>query len=257
MTIDYKDIGRKNNSLRIAIIGVDGCGKSSCFKGALDVLSDVKLGGIGDKVFISEGGNLTKPKIRFTRLKTFLGKRAKNVKNRMLYKMLKFSEVVLRVKLHNKIESKYKPELILTDGVPLINTIGWGVFYYPDIFNESTCRDVIKYMTGIKIPWSQKGFFLKRSPEILLVNIFGIKFQRPDIVFFLKVTPDIAVKRVSERGKKLQVHETKGSLDKLQEAYELVCKILSEDTEIIKIETDDKTINQVNDIIIEKIRCIL
>jgi thymidylate kinase len=84
--------------------------------------------------------------------------------------------------------------------------------------------------------------------------MLGIKFQKPDIVFFLKVAPDVAVNRVVKRGKKRQVHETKIFLSKLQEVYQLVCKILGEDTKIYTIDTDEKTIKQLIDIVVEKIR---
>jgi len=254
MNMGYSDRRGVYNSLRIAIIGVDGSGKSSCFKGVLKKLSKKRFGGIGDEVFISEKGKLLKPKIKYLKIKTFLGKRAKNIKNRTLYKILKFTELILRVKLHDEIEKQYKPEIILTDGAPLINTLGWGNFYYPDISSETICRDVIKYLTKIKIPLSWKGFYLKHSPEILFVNMLGIKFQKPDIVFFLKVAPDVAVNRVVKRGKKRQVHETKIFLSKLQEVYQLVCKILGEDTKIYTIDTDEKTIKQLIDIVVEKIR---
>ena len=124
MNMNYSDRIGVCDSLRIAIIGVDGSGKSSCFKGVLKELSKKKFGGIGDGVFISEKGKLSKPTIKYLKIKTFLGGKVKNVKNRTLYKILKFTELTLRVKLHDEIEKQYKPEIILTDGVPLINTIG-------------------------------------------------------------------------------------------------------------------------------------
>jgi len=242
-----------HNSLRIAVIGIDGSGKSSCFSGVLERLSKKSLGGIGDEIFVFQKGKPLKPEIRYLKLKTLLGKKAKNVRNRTLYKALKFTELFLRVKLHDEMEKRYKPEIILTDGVPLINTLGWGSFYKPDIFAEDVCRDAVKYMTRVKIPPSRRGFYLKHSPEILLVNMLGIRFQKPDIVFLLKVAPDLAVKRVSGRGKELQVHETETFLGKLQEAYQLVCEILSEDTTIYTIDTNEKTLEQVIETVMEGI----
>jgi len=249
----YSDRRGAHNSLRIAVIGIDGSGKSSCFSGVLGRLSEKSLGGIGDEAFVFQKGKPLKPEIRYLKLKTLLGKKAKNVRNRTLYKALKFTELILRVKLHDEMEKRYKPEMVLTDGVPLINTLGWGSFYKPDIFGEDVCRDAVKYMTRVKIPSSRKGFYLKHSPEILLVNMLGIRFQKPDIVFFLEVAPDVAVKRVGGRGKERQVHETETFLGKLQEAYQLVCEILSEDTTIYTIDTDEKTLKQVIETVIEGI----
>ena len=64
----------------------------------------------------------------------------------------------------------------------------------------------------------------------------------------------MAVNRVGKRGKKRQVHETKIFLSKLQAAYQLVCKILGEDTQIYTLDTDEKTLKQLIDIMVEKIR---
>jgi len=242
-----------HNSLRIAVIGIDGSGKSGCFSGILGRLSEKRIGGIGDEAFVFQNGKPLKPEIRYLKLKTLLGKKAKNVGNRTLYKALKFTELILRVKLHDEMEKRYKPEIILTDGVPLINTLGWGSFYKPDIFGEDACREAIKYVTKVKIPASRKGFYLRHSPEILIVNMLGIRFQKPDIVFFLKVAPDVAVKRVGERGKERQVHETEEFLGKLQKAYQLVCEILSENTAIYTVDTNEKTLEQVISAAMERI----
>jgi len=241
------------DSLQIAIIGVDGSGKSGCFKGISGKLSGRKSGGIGDEVFICENGKFSRPNIKYAKIRRLLGRRSKNIKNRTLYKILKFTELILRVKLHTEIEKQYKPEIILTDGSPLINTIGWGNFYHPDIFTETQCKDVLKYMTGTRIPLAQKKFYLKHLPEILVVNLFRVKFQKPDIVFFLNVSPEVAMSRIGKRDKKKQVHETKIFLSKLQEAYKLICRILSKDTKIYTIDTDGKTLKQVVDIVAEKI----
>ena len=253
LSMNYSNKKARPDTLRIAIIGVDGSGKSSCFKGVLKKISKRNLGGIGDGIFVFKKGKLLRPKVKHIKIKTFLGEKAKFVKNRILYKILKLTELILRVKIQDEIERKYRLGTILTDGAPLINTIGWGNFYHTDIFSETICRDVIGYLTRTKIPLSRKLFFLKNAPEILLVNLLGIKFQKPDIVFFLEIAPEIAISRVEKRDKKQQVHETKIFLNELQEAYQLVCKILKADTKIYSIDTSKKTLNQVIDTVIGKI----
>lgn len=250
----YSNKKTRSDTLRIAIIGVDGSGKSSCFKGVLKRISKRSLGGIGDEVFVFRNEKAIRPKVNYVKIKTFLGGKAKFVKNRILYEILKFVELILRVKIQDEIEKKYRLKLILTDGAPLINTLGWGNFYHPDIFSETVCRDVIGYLTGTKIPFSRKFFYLKNVPEILFVNLLGIRFQKPGIVFFLKIAPEIAVNRVGKRNKRRQVHETKIFLNELQEAYQLVCKILKGNTKIYSIDTSKKTLNQVIDAVVGKIK---
>ncbi|OGY23847.1 MAG: hypothetical protein A2126_00510 [Candidatus Woykebacteria bacterium GWB1_45_5] len=244
---------KQEKSLKIAIIGVDGSGKSSCFKGVLEELSKIRIAGIGDEVLISEQGNLIKPAINYLNIKSFLGKRAKTIQNRTLYKLAKFSELISRVKVHDEIETKYNPEIILTDGSPLINALGWGSFYHPDFYSEKQGKIIMKYISGTKIPLSQKVFYLKHLPEIFLVNKLGIKFQKPTVVFFLKVNPAKAIKRIQIRGDERQIHEKIEFLAGLQKAYELICNILSKTTRVYTINTDNKNLTEVINTIITKI----
>jgi thymidylate kinase len=243
----------ENTSLKIAIIGVDGSGKSSCFRDVLDKLTKRKIAAIGDDVLISENGTLIKPEINYLKIKSFLSKIAKQARGKTIYKLEKFGELVLRVKIQAAIENKYRPEIVLTDGSPLINLLGWGGLYYPDFYSREQGRTVLKYLTGTKIPIGQQVFYFKKLREVLLANRLGIKFPIPDMVFFLKVAPREALKRIQTRGQKEQQHVTSKFLASLQSAYELVCGILPKDTKIFKINTDNKKLPEVISTIVEKI----
>ena len=74
----------------------------------------------------------------------------------------------------------------------------------------------------------------------------------PDVVFFLKVSPDQAVERISLRDEELQVHETRDFLKNLQDSYSMVCQIL-EESEIHYIDTDNKSPESIIDEIVELI----
>ena len=96
------------------------------------------------------------------------------------------------------------------------------------------------YMTGNRIPKHRKPFFKKHSHEVLLINRLGIKFHIPDEIFFLKVSPDIAIGRINLRNEDLQPHETGEFLNNLQESYVMVCQLLNE-SKIHYVDTDIKT----------------
>ena len=227
-------------SKTIAIIGVDGSGKSTCFRLLFDSIRDKNIAAIGDMVMAKKNDELFKINLWQSRLKLFLGPRVKRLKNRKLYRIFKFLELLLRVKLLYKIDRKYAPQLILTDGSSLINILGWGHYYCPEIYSKELLTEVIGYMTGNKIPTHRKPFFKKHSHEVLLINRLGIKFHIPDEIFFLKVSPDVAVERISLRNEDLQPHETREFLNNLQESYVMVCQLLSE-SKIHYIDTDTKT----------------
>lgn len=238
---------KKHRNLRIAVVGIDGCGKSSCYRAMLDRLVNHAVAGIGDSVIISAHGTLQPASVPRCRIKSFLGSKAKDLKNRTLYKLLKFSELVLRVKIQRAIEYTYRPAYVITDGSPLVNTVAWGNYYHSDLFNEQQCAEVIRYMTGARIPLKRIRFYYKHLPEVFLINMLRIRFQMPDLLFFLAVDPVVALARIDARHKRRQVHETAAFLTSLQDAYHLTCRILEDHTEIHIIDTNGKTVEQVTD----------
>ena len=232
------------HSKTVAIVGIDGSGKSTCFRQLFDSIRNKNTAAIGDNVLAKRNNELVKINLWQSRLKIFLGKRVKRLKNRRLYRFFKFLELLLRVNLLYKIDSKYAPELVITDGSPLINILGWGHFYCPEIYSEEILIEVIGYMTGNRIPKHRKVFFKKHSREVLLINRLGIKFHIPDHVFFLKVSPDMAIERISHRNEDLQPHENREFLNNLQESYAMVCQLLKE-SKIHYIDTDHKNLETI------------
>lgn len=244
---------RKLNAHTIAVIGIDGSGKSTCFKYLFESINDRKIAAIGDKVLLKKNNKVQNSRHLLSRLKVFLGSKVKQIKNRKLYRILKFGELLLRVKLLYIIDRKNAPKIIITDGSPLINILGWGHYYCPDIYTDELLLEVISYMTGKRVPNNRKKFFQEHSKEILLINKLRIKLRIPNIVFFLKVSPNVAMERIGSRKEELQPHETAEFLYNLQESYIKVCGLLT-DTEIHYIETDNKTIELVCDEILLNIR---
>lgn len=229
----------------IAVVGIDGCGKSSCYRALLNQLANRRVAGIGDLLFISKNGELKPPEVSRCQIKLFLGKKAKNLKNRTFYKLLKFIELIYRVRIQREIEQKYRPQYIITDGCALINMIAWGNYYYSDLFNEKQCKEVIQYMTGTRIPLKRSRFYYTHLREVFLINLLRIRFQLPDILVFLTVSPSAALERIAARKKRKQVHESIDFLANLQDAYHLTCKILKDQIRIYTIDTNGKTIEQV------------
>ena len=121
----------------------------------------------------------------------------------------------------------------------VINILGWGHYYCPEIYSKELLIEVIGYMTGNRIPKHRKAFFKKHSREVLLINRFRIKFHIPDEVFFLKVSPGMAIERINRRNEDLQPHETREFLYNLQESYAMVCQLLKE-SKIHYIDSDNK-----------------
>jgi len=248
-------------SINIAIIGIDGSGKSTCFYETLRVLAEKEfVAGVGDDIWLSDKnkGLCRQNKGLWGATKRVFANLSKRYRNRTFYQITKFAELLCRVKVEQVIKERYNPKYILTDGFPLINVIGWGSFYHPRNFEPDQCIKSINYLChDRKIPFTEMGFYLTQIPEIFLVNRLKFaKFSRPHIIFFLNIKPENAIARILNRGKELQVHETKTFLNNLQEAYATVSDILSSKfgIKVIKIPVDRFSIEETVTTIIRHIQ---
>ena len=247
-------------STSIAIIGVDGSGKSSSFQLVLRLLSKRSLtAGIGDGIWLGDPdqGIRELRTIRWALAKRVLGKLAKKSRQKKLYQVTKFAEMLCRVNVQNAVERKYSPKFILTDGAPLINMIGWASFYYPRYFNRKECTNWIRYLCHDEsVPLSRIGFYLRHIPGVFLINTLRLaRFSRPDVVFFLQVTPAVAMERIRRRPEELQIHETPAFLSRLQEAYDLVCNLMDSEfgVRVHRISVDELSIGDTVSAILERI----
>lgn len=243
-----------------AIIGVDGSGKSTCFGKTLESLAKAyTVVGIGDRVLLANRdlGVREFVEIRLAGLKRLFRNMAKGVSNPLLYKVTKLMELICRVRIEQDVLQNYAPHVMLGDGAPLINTIGWGIRYHPQFFEREQCLKAMYYLSGSRrIPFSETSFYMKNIPEILLVNRLKLaSFPVPDTTFFLQVTPEVAVERIAGRGERLQIHETLTFLERLQNAYRLICDIIDSDwgKEVHQISVDSLSVDEVVSIIVKQV----
>lgn len=217
----------------IAVVGIDGSGKSSCYEGLLKILAGRKrIAGIGDQILVTqEDGQLQVPgDIIRVKVKYALSIIIKLCKHKFFYQISKLLELIERSKIHDTIAQRYAPETIITDGAPLINMLGWGRYYHPQFFNRNEYAKSVYYLTRKKkLPFKKALYYLMHIPEMFVINnIYWVQLKIPDIVIFLKVDPKEALNRIMKRGKEIQVHERKEFLKKLQEAYVFSLSILQE-----------------------------
>ncbi len=223
-------------SLVAAIVGIDGSGKSTAFHGALGVLAArMRVVGIGSSVW---SGGPNEPlherlDIPLSRGTAAVGRWAKAVHWQRLYKYLKFFELAEQAQLCEYAASHDRPDVILTDGQPLINTAAWCAarFYKHELVDDDAelCH-VLEYLAGDRsIPARSLPHYLRHSWQLVACNTLRLaQLKRPDIVFFLETSPAMAMARIRARGVPLQVHETEAFLTDLDRAYARVCRLVHE-----------------------------
>lgn len=244
--------------LHIAVIGIDGSGKSSCYERLLYALSkNMSVAGIGDNVLVDAGtGELQVPQdILRVKIKGAFSFLARICKDKLLYEISKLTELILRAKIQDAIIEKYKPASVVTDGSALINILGWARYYRPRHFNEQEYSKSLGYLTGEKkLLFRDLFYYLKNIPEVVLINkVYSASLTVPDIIIFLKVSPEAALRRIASRGKESQAHEHGEFLRILQEAYIFICANIKKDfpCRVLEIDTDNLTEGQVHNLCME------
>ena len=226
----------------VAVVGIDGSGKSSVQRRVVEALSSSRpVAGIGDALLLGKQGRLEDIGwIPGACLKQLLHRLAKASRVPLGYKLAKLAELAMRRHLQDVITLKFRPHAVVYDGHPLVNVAAWGTLAYPDLFDERRCGEAMEVMTGR----GDAGlFYLRRMPEVLALRLFA-RFDLPDAMVLLKLDPGTAMKRIESRGEEKQMHETAEKLGRLQKAYEAVGRILREryGVKVLELDVEGKTL---------------
>ncbi|MFQ5425728.1 MAG: diacylglycerol kinase family protein [Gaiellales bacterium] len=219
----------------MSIVGIDGCGKSSTFEGALQELARrVPAVGVGDRLLGGGPGDPVHertdvPRARSTRV---VGRAAKGLRIPVLYKNVKFVDLMERARLADHVATHEAPAVVLCDGDPLVNTAAWAAARFArerladdDALDEGLALLTREQTVPLRALWSE----LRRSWQLTLVNRLRLgRFRYPDVVVFLRIDPELALRRIRARGRPLQAHETHGFLAELDRSYERVCTLLEQ-----------------------------
>jgi diacylglycerol kinase family enzyme len=225
-----------NKPIVAAIVGVDGCGKSSTFTGTLSALANrVRVVGIGNQILHGGPGEPMSELsgIPLSRSAKLLGRFAKGLRWQRLYKNFKLVELAELARISQYVAHHDSPDVIFTDGQPLINVTSWACarFYRKDFFeNDEELWRVIRFLGyGDRIPPRNMVRYGMKTWQLPLINLLRLnRFSPPDIIYLLDIDPEIAMGRIRSRGRPLQVHETASFLRELGQCYSRVCSLLHE-----------------------------
>jgi len=224
------------STLVASIVGIDGCGKSSAFRGVVETLAgSVSVIGVGDEVVGGGPGHTVRERtdLPLSRSARMVGTLAKGLRRPGLYKQVKFLEFVERARIREYVAGHDPPAVIVTDGDPLVNSAAWAVArFYREYLTEGDERltDVLHYLAGDRrIPFNRLGYYLRRAWHLVLLNRLRLaRFGFPGVVYLLDINPAVAMERIKQRDRPLQSHETIAFLTELASAYRRVCALLEE-----------------------------
>jgi 1-acyl-sn-glycerol-3-phosphate acyltransferase len=212
----------------IAVLGIDGSGKSTQAKRLAQALSsDGSASVISDTALFFENGEPRNLQPLLTEaIRGAISTRAKKAGSLKSYKIPKLADLFLRDHLLGEMDRWYRPGVTVMDGSPLLNIVAWSALYKPSRFDAQACAKIIDVLTGgVGTPRSDPVFDdfpeLRHLRRLRLTNL-----RRPDVVVFLDVDPATACQRIESRSQHRQVHETAEKLGQLRSAYLAVCDVV-------------------------------
>jgi 1-acyl-sn-glycerol-3-phosphate acyltransferase len=223
----HRRIERPRRCLVLAVLGIDGSGKSTVSRGVAEALSArERVCRVSDRLEFYEGGVCrTVRSLPSEQVRQALGRYAKAAGTLKRYKIPKLAELLLRDHLLAELRRWHRPDVAVTDGSPVINLTAWARLYREELFDPRVSAAVLRALTGGEAGPETAGL----GELAALRRLRLARLSLPDAVVMLDVDPAEAVRRIRARGEPLQVHETEEKLSRLREAYHMVCEVLRDE----------------------------
>jgi 1-acyl-sn-glycerol-3-phosphate acyltransferase len=218
----------------VAVLGIDGSGKSTLSHRLAQHLSRKgRVGLVSDSVLLFEEGQPQniQPLVA-ERIREAIGRRAKTAKSLRSYKVPKLAELLLRDHVVGQVKRWYGPDMIVTDGNPLLNMTAWARLYRDEEPEDALLSSALGILSGRGKEEDEEVAY-GAFPELRSMKRLHLTHLHcPDAVLFLDLAPATSVERIQSRGEARQVHETLDKLDRLRSGYRAVCRIMEPDWEV-------------------------
>jgi len=232
-------------SLHVCILGIDGSGKSTivaALPGILAAETGCVVGSAGDsfRIVAADEDHLAS---RFypdglplrARLALRLKRAAKTfVDHPRLYAAFKIAQMLSQDSAAKVLARRYDTRLFVSDGNAFLSTTGRASNYLraasaanhtdaapPEakdlqaVFSYILENKPLPSESSERLPALRKAKLIYKLNRVLRLKAVWL----PDVVIFLDLSPDLALKRIRERGKKIDRHENLADLTQAREMY--------------------------------------
>jgi 1-acyl-sn-glycerol-3-phosphate acyltransferase len=227
----HQRIERPKSSFSLAVLGIDGSGKSTLSARVARALSSSRpVCLITDTIeFYEHGEQKQVQALAAEMVRQALARRTKAAKSLKSYKIPKLAEMMLRDHLLGAVQRWYSPEVIVLDGSPLLNMAAWARIYKGEAFDAEVCAATVAIVTGRDEAPAKNDAVYEKLPELRGLARLGLASMKlPDAAVLLDVDPAVSISRIEQRGQQRQAHETHDKLSRLRDGYLMVCEIAQE-----------------------------
>jgi 1-acyl-sn-glycerol-3-phosphate acyltransferase len=235
---------RQVDPVRVAVCGVEREVRTRTFQRLVRRLAQIEPAlGIGETVFEATGEairEVTGP-IPFARGTAWLPVLACGFRTRGRFKGQQFARMVERARLNEALGRGPGPRFVVSDGSGLVDLMAWAVAdFYRGVFDENGLSRMTQYLAGQKrLPLGSWWKFIRRAPEVWLINVFDLaRPPVPDVLVLVRVPAARVMERLRARGDALQPFDNEPFLDGLQQAYRQVGEMLRRRFKVTVLEFD-------------------
>lgn len=254
-------------TLEVAVLGVDGSGKSTVAAALPALLAaecGIVAGAAGEEFRVAAPDeDLLAPSFHpdglpfAARLARRFKRRAKElVDDRKRYPFYKLAQMLLQDAAARKLARRYRADVFVSDGNTLLSATGRAANYRrPASEQQSNPWDapdaddlvaVFRYIledeplpeaSAARLPRLESTRTIKRLLKLFRLDAVWL----PDVVVFLDSSPENALARIRERGGRLDLHE---NIDDLRQTREMYAKTLQayvsyrKDARVVEVDVD-------------------
>lgn len=222
---------RPTPPVRVVCCGIDGEANHGLFLALTNRLGAAgRTIGISDTVLESDGtGTRTSDGVPLARSRVVGQALSWAFRTGGLYRGNKFATMVERARIDEALQDGRTARFVVGDGSPLVDLLAWGeADFYSGSFDEKGLQQLLLYISGQRrIPVGQWARFIRKAPEVWLLNVFDLaQPPAPDVLVLTTRDPGSAMERFRSEGRVLESWENEAFLGRLQEGYRQVASVL-------------------------------
>ena len=221
---------RPSPPVRVVCCGIDGEANHALFLALTEKLGAAgRTIGIGDTILESDGAGSKEseglPLVRSGAVPQVL---AWALRTGGMFRGNKFAQMVRRARVDEALQDGRTARFVVGEGSPLVDLLAWGeADFYSGSFDEKGLQQLLLYVSGQRrIPLGQWTRFIRKAPEVWLLNVFDLaQPPAPDVLVLTTRDPGSAMERLRSRGRALEPWENEAFLGRLQEGYRQVASV--------------------------------
>jgi len=238
---------RPTPPVRVACCGIDGEANHALFLALTERLGAAgRTIGIADTILQSDvAGSRESDGVPLVRSGAVPQALAWVLRTGGMYRGNKFAQMVRRARVDEALQDGRTARFVVGDGSPLVDLLAWGeADFYSGAFDEKGLQQLLLYVSGQRrIPLGQWARFIRKAPEVWLLNVFDLaQPPAPDVLVLTTRDAGSAMERIRSRGRVLLSWENEAFLLRLQEGYRQVASVLRK-RRIEVVELDAKDLN--------------